>query len=162
MKTILRRVAVAVAVVATAGLVGTPAAFASGDDHGGGGGRTILSAELAGSLVKDPPVFGAAPGGADWVIGNGEARLRHDGRLDVRVEGLVLTSTGANPITELAASVACNGAVVATTAVVPFSSTGDAKIRATVTLPQRCIAPVVMLNPRGNAKIFIAVTGTEE
>ena len=161
MKTILRRVAVAAAVVTTAGLVGSPAAFASGE-HGGGGGRTILSAELAGSLVKDLPVFGAAPGGADWVIGNSDARLRHDGRLDVRVEGLVLTSTGANPITELAASVACNGAVVATTAVVPFSSTGDATIRATVDLPQRCIAPVVMLNPRGNATVFIAVTGTEE
>lgn len=161
MKTILRRVAVASAVVMTVGLVGAPAAFANGQ-HGGGGGRTILSAEVAGSLTTDPVLFQtASPGGADWVIDEGEVRLRHDGRLDVRVEGLVLTSTGANPVTQVAASVACNGAVVATTPVVPFSTTGDARIRATVTLPQRCIAPVVLLSPRGNAAVYIGVTGTE-
>ena len=105
MKTILRRAAVAAAVVLTVGLVGAPAAVAGGG-HGGGGGRTILSAELAGSLTTDPVLFQTvAPGGADWVIGDGEARLRHDGRLDVKVEGLVLTSTGANPVTQVSASV---------------------------------------------------------
>lgn len=160
MTTILRRVAMAAAIVATAGLLGAPAAVAGGE-HGGGGGRTVLRAELAGSLTTDPVLFQTTPGGADWVIGDGQARLRHDGRLDVRVEGLVLTSTGANPIPQLAASVACNGAVVATTAVVPFSSTGDAKIHARLALPERCIAPVVLLNPRGNAAVYIGVTGTE-
>ena len=95
------------------------------------------------------------------MIGDSNARLRHDGRLDVRVEGLVLTSTGANPVTQLAASVVWNGAVVATTAVVPFSSTGDARIDAEVTLPQRCIAPDVLLNPRGSAAVYIGVTGNE-
>lgn len=150
----------AAAVVVTAGLIGAPAAFAGGGHEGGG--RTILDAELAGSLTTDPVLFqNVAPGGANWVIGNGEARLRHDGRLDVRVRGLVLTSSGANPITQLSASVACNGAVVATTAVVPFSSTGDAKINAKVALPKRCIAPVVLLNPRGVATVYIGVTGTE-
>ena len=162
MKTILRRAAVAAAVLVTAGLIGAPAASASSGEHGGGGGRTILDAEVAGSLRTDPVLFGnVAPGGADWVIDHGSARLRHDGRLDVRVDGLVLTSTGANPVAQVSASVACNGAVVATTAVVPFSPTGDARIRATVTLPQRCIAPVVMLNPRGNPAVYIGVTGTE-
>jgi len=160
MKTILRRLAVAAAVVVTAGLIGAPTALASGE-HGGGGGQTILRADLAGSLPTDPALFGVAPGGAPWVIGDGEARLRHDGRLDVRVEGLILTSTGANPVTQLAASVACNGAVVATTAVVPFSTTGDAEIHSTVALPERCIAPVVLLNPRGNTAVYIGVTGTE-
>jgi hypothetical protein len=161
MKTILRRAAVAATVVLTVGVVGAPAAFAGGG-HGGGGGRTVLSAELAGSMSSDPVLFQTvAPGGADWVIGDGEARLRRDGRLDVRVDGLVLTSTGANPVPQVSASVACNGVVVATTAVVPFSATGDARIRATVTLPQRCIAPVVLLNPRGNAAVYIGVTGTE-
>ena len=63
----------------------------------------------------------------------------------------------------LASPVGENGttAVVATTAVVPFSSAGDAKIHARVTLPERCIAPVVLLNPRGNPAVYIAVTGTE-
>jgi hypothetical protein len=170
MKTILRRVAMAAAVLVTAAsVVGAPAAYATGGPGGAGhgsswhgGGRTILSAELAGSLTTDPDLFGVAPGGADWVIGHSKAKLRHDGRLNVRVDGLVLTSTGANPVTQVSASVACNGAVVATTAVVPFSSTGDAKIHAKVTLPSRCIAPVVLLNPRGNPAVYIAVTGTEE
>lgn len=171
MKTILRRAAMAAAVVVTAGsVVGAPAAYAS-SGHGGGhgkghgddhhSGRTILAAELAGSLTTDPVLFGVAPGGADWVIGHSKAMLRHGGRLDVRVDDLVLTSTGANPVTQVAASVVCNGMVVATTAVVPFSTTGDAKIKANVTLPKRCIAPVVLLNPRGNAAVYIAVTGTE-
>jgi len=167
MKTILRRAAMAAAVVVTAGsVVGAPAAYAS-SGHGSGhgsehhGGRTILAAELAGSLTTDPVLFGVAPGGADWVIGHSKATLRHGGRLDVRVDDLVLTSTGANPVTQVAASVVCNGMVVATTAVVPFSATGDAKIKANVTLPKRCIAPVVLLNPRGNAAVYIAVTGTE-
>ena len=164
MKAILKRAAMAAAVVVTVGLVGAPAAFAHGDhdEHGGGGGRTILSAEVAGSLTTDPVLFQTvAPGGADWVIRDGDARLRHDGRLDVQVKGLVLTSTGANPVTQLAASVACNGAVVATTGVVAFSPKGDATIHAKVTLPHRCIAPVVLLNPRGTATVYIGVTGTE-
>ncbi|NUU17597.1 hypothetical protein HP550_10070 [Cellulomonas humilata] len=160
MTTILRRVVTAAAIVATAGLLSAPAAFAGGE-HGGGGGRTILRAELAGSLTTDPVLFGTTPGGADWVIGDGEARLRQNGRLDVRVEGLVLTSTGANPVPQLAASIACNGTVVVTTAIVPFSPTGDAVIHARVALPERCIAPVVLLNPRGNAAVYIGVTGTE-
>ena len=165
MKTILRRLATAATAMVIAGsVVGAPAAYANGgheSGHGGHGGRTILSAVLAGSLTTDPVLFGAAPGGADWVIGHSKATLRHDGRLDVRVDDLVLTSTGANPVTQVAASVVCNGMVVATTAVVPFSSTGDAKIHAKVTLPKRCIAPVVLLNPRGNVAVYIGVTGTE-
>src|SRR4051812_10371990 len=163
MKTILRRAAVAAAVVITAGAIGAPAAFAGGDH---GGGQTILRAEIAGSLRSDPVLFPGtttpvAPGGADWVIGRGEARLRHDGRLDVRVDGLVLTSTGANPVAQVTASVACNGMVVATSGAVDFSTTGDATIRTTVSLPARCIAPVVLLNPQGRPGVYIGVTGTE-
>ena len=59
----------------------------------------------------------------------------------------------------LAASVACNGAVVATTATVPFSTTGDARLKATVMLPARCLAPAVLLNPNGIATTYIGITG---
>ena len=124
------------------------------------GGAPILQAPVAGSLPTDPPLFGVNPGGAPWVVDKGSLTLRADGRLDVKVVGLVIPDRG-NPLPTLAASVVCNGAVVATTATVPFSPDGDARIRTSVTLPQRCLAPAVLLNPNGNPAVYIGVTGTE-
>jgi hypothetical protein len=139
------------------------------DDSGASRHRAhdLLRAPIAGSMPApiDPVVFGATPGGAPWVIDRGSARVRTDGRLEVRVEGLVIpppTQPNINPVPKVSASLACNGAVVATTRQVPFSRSGDARIRAWVKVPKRCIAPVVMLNPNGNAKVYIGITGTEE
>ncbi|WP_406830980.1 hypothetical protein ABEG17_18560 [Pedococcus sp. KACC 23699] len=119
---------------------------------------SILRAPIDGSQVSDPTLFGAKPGGAPWVIEEGQARLSRSGSLRVEVEGLVIPGRG-NPLPTLGASIACGGKVVATTATVPFSSSGDARIRAHVTLPTRCLAPAVLLNPGGNAAVYIAVTG---
>lgn len=126
------------------------------------GGAPILQAPMAGSLPTDPALFGATPGGLPWVVETGSTTLRADGRLDVKVEGLIIPDRGTNPLPGLAASVVCNGVVVATTATVPFSPDGDARIRTSVVLPDRCLAPAVLLNPNGNAAVFIGVTGTEE
>lgn len=126
-----------------------------GNDH-----RTqLLEAPIQGSLITDPPLFGANPGGAPWVISRGKAQLDTSGRLEVDVRGLVIPTTGVNPVPLLAASVACNGVVVATTATVPFSTTGNARIKATVKLPTRCLAPAVLVNPNGNPATYIAATG---
>ena len=119
----------------------------------------LLEAPVQGSLTTDPQLFGVRPGGAPWVISSGKAELDTSGRLEVDVRGLVIPTSGVNPVALVAASVACNGAVVATTATVPFSTTGNAKIEATVTLPARCLAPAVLMNPNGNAATYIAVTG---
>lgn len=154
MRTILRHAAALAAAATTAGLLIAPAA------SGEGNGLTVLHADVAGSLPSDPALFGVSPGGAPWVVDHGDVRLR-SGRLDVRVSGLIIPTTGVNPVTELAASVVCNGAVVATTATVAFSPEGDAQIDAAVTLPDRCLAPVVLLNPRGNPAVYIAATGVE-
>jgi hypothetical protein len=146
------------------------------DDHSTHRAHDLLRAPIAGSLTSDKPVFGVAPGGAPWMIDKGSARVRTDGRLEVRVEGLVIgpnaipngPTPGVNPVPHLTASLACNGMVVATTRPVPFSPAGDARIKADVRIPERCIAPVVMLNPapptapNGNPGVFIGITGTEE
>lgn len=54
---------------------------------------------------------------------------------------------------------ACNGERVATTAAAPLSTAGNAQIKDTVTLPNRCLAPAVLINPNGNAAVYIAATG---
>ncbi len=144
-------------------VVPASSALASGGDDGHEAGRhgLLLKSSLAGSLVSDPVVFGAKPGGAPWVLDEGSARVDAAGHLEVEVEGLVIPALGKNPVPRISASLACNGAVVATTASVPFSTAGDAEIQATVAVPARCIAPVVMLNPNGNAGVFIAISGQE-
>jgi hypothetical protein len=106
-----------------------------------------------------------APGGLPWVLDSGQARLRHDGRLSVRVRGLVLPGPPGNgtpgPITTVTASLYCGDdtTAAATTASVPLSSAGNARINERVTLPAKCLAPVVLVHPNGGAAAYIAATG---
>ena len=121
-----------------------------GGDHGSPhGGSLLLQAPLAPSVPSpsDPSIFGVAPGGAPWQLQHGKVQLGQNGTIRIDVGGLVLTSTGANPLPDIAASVFCNGALAGTTAPVPFSTIGDAQIHATISLPSTCLAPTVMLNP---------------
>lgn len=143
-------------------VVPASSALASGGDaHEAGHHGLLLKSSLAGSLTTDQPVFGAKPGGLPWVLDEGSARVDAAGHLEVEVAGLIIPALGQNPVARISASLACNGAVVATTPVVPFSPAGDAQIEAMVAVPARCIAPVVMLNPNGNAGVFIAISGQE-
>jgi hypothetical protein len=178
------------AVLATIALaVGGGTAFAHGGHGGGGGDRDhhgrhdgrdndrhggrVLKSDLFGSnpLTGNPAgfaLFGVNPGGAPWVIDNGEAKVKRDGRVKVEVEGLVIPTppqSGTNPLSNIAASVFCNGKLVGTTAAVPFSTDGDAEIDATLTtpIPNPCLVPAVLLNPAPggvvNAATYIAATG---
>lgn len=158
-----RRAAAAAAAVAALALL-VPALPASAHEPGHANApHTLLKAPLAGSLPTDPSLFGVAPGALPWDIESGTASVRADGRLRVEVDGLVVPTapqSGTNPIPRLSASLTCNGSVVATTATVPFSTSGRAEISAQVSVPARCLAPAVLLNPNGNAGLFIAVTGS--
>jgi hypothetical protein len=148
------------AVVGLSLLAGSTAASAGGTGNNGGGQRShLLGAPIQGSRTDDPLLFGVKPGGAPWVVSSGKAELDTSGRLEVEVRGLIIPTTGVNPLPLIAASVACNGVVVATTSTVPFSTTGDARVEATVQLPGRCLAPAVLLNPNGTPTTYIAVTG---
>jgi hypothetical protein len=151
------------AAVAAATLVPASSAVAHQDHSSHRRAHDLLRAPIAGSLTSDPMIFKASPGGAPWVIDRGNARVRTDGRIDVRVEGLIIPrGDNTNPVPRLSASVACNGKVVGTTDTVRFSKAGDARIHEKIRVPKRCIAPVVMLNPNGNAAVYIGITGTEE
>jgi hypothetical protein len=98
-------IVVAAGVLALAGIFSTSAAAAGHPARTGHRGTRgeVLRAVLAPSVPGDPPIFGAAPGGAPWRLAHGQVRLGKDGRLTVQVNGLVLTTTGTNPVPDLAA-----------------------------------------------------------
>lgn len=91
-------------------------------------------------------------GGLPWRIARGEARLDQDGALRVEVEGLVLAagpSAGTNPVPQFIATLSCLNADGTinniSTAPVPATSTGDARIEEVVTLPDTCLGPIVFV-----------------
>jgi hypothetical protein len=165
------RFTAALATVALA--VGATTAFAHGDrgHHGQKHehhGAAILRSDVFGSQPNGPKLFGVSPGGAPWVIGEGAARVRRDGRVKVRVEGLVIPTApqnGTNPLSNIAATVYCGGIAVGTTHAVPFSPAGDARIdeKLATAVPKPCLAPAVLLNPAPggaiNSAVYIAATG---
>jgi len=96
-------------------------------------------------------IRGVPSAGAPWVA-SGEAQLDGDAGLRVEVEGLLLDLPGSplnlttGPVTGVRASLTCqNGNVVATTGVVPLSAAGDAEIEETITLPSKCVGPIVLI-----------------
>jgi hypothetical protein len=138
-----------------------------GDEQGHHGDK-VLESGLFGSQPGGPVLFGVKPGGAPWVIGKSEAEVRRDGRIEVRVKGLVIPTApqnGTNPVSNIAAAVYCGGTAVGTTRAVPFSTAGDARIDQTLAtpLPSPCLAPAVLLNPAPggviNGAVYIAATG---
>jgi hypothetical protein len=169
----LYRFTAALATVALA--LGATTAFAhpSGGHNGNGQqskrhGGTVLKSDVFGSQTTGPVLFGVPPGGAPWVITKGEAKVRDNGDVKVRVKGLVIPtppSNGTNPIPNIAATVYCGGTAVGTTQSVPFSLAGDARINDTLAtpLPRPCLAPAVLLNPAAGGVItttaYIAATG---
>ena len=159
MRTTHRRLAVAAAALLLAAGA-APAVADDGHSHGRGEARgTLLSADLIGSLTDDPDLAGIKPGGADWSVSRSTAKVKANGRVDIRVRDLVLTSTGVNPVTEISASLVCNGEVVDSVGPVAYDAEGDARIRARFDVPDRCLAPAVLLNPASNFTRYIAVSG---
>lgn len=118
------------------------------------------------------PIRGVDGGGLPWQIDEGKGELRADGSLEVEVEGLVLLDgapvppalRGTNPVPAFRAVVSClttvDGAPATrnvSTDIFPATTTGDAEIEASVTLPSPCFAPIVFVtSPTGS---WFAVTG---
>jgi hypothetical protein len=118
------------------------------------------------------PIRGVNGGGIPWMIRSAKGELEADGRIEVRVRGLVLAegaNAGTNPVTSFKAIVSCltpttdgSGALVVATVnrstnTFPASAAGNAEIEDVVSLPSPCIAPIVFVTtPTGS---WLAATG---
>lgn len=144
---------------------------------GGGDGRKVLQANVLSPVIEPytgpaNPVRGVAGGGLPWEIDSGSANLRANGRLHVRVNGLVLARRapvpadrqGTMPFTQLGAIVSCltttNGMATTanvSTALFDVTPRGDGHLDTSVALPSPCFAPIVFVtSPTGQ---WFAVTG---
>ncbi|MCL4559247.1 MAG: hypothetical protein M1281_01365 [Chloroflexi bacterium] len=117
------------------------------------------------------PIRGINGGGFPWLISSGKGELNVNGKLEIQVKGLVLATTGSNPIPEFKAIVSCrsidasgNASIVnVSTGLFPATTGpaslggGDANIEATVSLPHPCIAPIVFVTSPTGA--WFAATG---
>ena len=156
----------------------------SHDDHEDNG--TIVEfttmAPVTGPFVKtatvDNPINGVHGGGFPWMISEAKGQLSSDGHIEVHVRGLVLAKSdpvppdkqGINPVASFQAVVSCQTIDAAgnpTTVNVHTGSfaattTGDADIEDTVSLPRPCFGVIVFVtspagsNPTGS---WFAVTG---
>jgi len=117
------------------------------------------------------PLRGIPGGGIAWKLTEGRGELRVDGKLEIKVDGLVLAAganNGSNPSAVFRAIGSCvNGdgtftniltdAFPATTG--PASAGGgDSKIETNVALPSPCIAPLVFVT--SNTGSWFASTGS--
>jgi hypothetical protein len=114
------------------------------------------------------PIRGVAGAGASWRIDRALGRLRANGDLEIKVEGLVLTSTGQNPQAAFRAVVNCQtivdgAAVIVNRVTAPFPATvpgGDAEFDGNVDLPSPCFGPIVFVTTgAGDPPRWFAVTG---
>ncbi len=124
----------------------------------------VIRADLVPSQVTFPPINGLVPGSAPWVLDRGEVRVRDDGRMDVRLEGLQIPrpdGTEDNPLTSITAVVYCAGTAVADSGPQPLSVPGgDARFRVTgLDLPDTCASPSVLISPTAAVgRAYIAFT----
>ena len=111
-------------------------------------------------------IRGIDGGGVPWVIGSAEGELKASGKLEIKVSGLVLASTGANPIANFKAVVSClskdatTGAATTmnvSTGLFPADAAGNSEIEAMVVLPSLCIAPIIFVTSPTGA--WFAATG---
>jgi hypothetical protein len=125
------------------------------------GGPKVLDARMVGIPTNGLVLHGIAGGGVPWAIDEGRAKLFADGRLQVEVNGLVVASSGVNPVATGRAIVTCSSVAVASSAAVPFSPTGDAVVDTTINLPSTCLAPAVFFaGITGQGDRWFAVTGS--
>jgi hypothetical protein len=128
---------------------------------------TLIGRPVTASMAVT--IRGVLPGGAPWTLTRGRTRLTRAGRLSVDVEGLVITATNTSldgttgPVTKVAASLTCEASTpsVVSTATVPLSPEGDARIDERIALPKTCLAPIVLVRANSSSGPWIAATGFE-
>ena len=148
------------------------------DDDSDRNTRTILEFD---TMVGNPepyvgittPIRGINAGGVPWQIARAEGELKSNGKIEIKVKGLVLfegapvpeARQGTNPSATFRAIVSClsvdgdgNASTVKVmTAAFPASPDGNSKIKDRVVLPSPCIAPIVFVTSGGGS--WFAATG---
>jgi hypothetical protein len=160
-------------VLAALTAVGAGATSKTGADDRRSGGDEVLEFDVM--IGNDKPFLGSAhpirgvnAGGAPWKLDSAKGELKANGRLDIKVEGLVVAPTGVNPVDAFRGVVNCltpaspDQGENLITHDVPATADGDARIRAQLDLPEDCIAPIVFVtgavgDPPGP---WFATTGT--
>jgi hypothetical protein len=154
--------------------------FPSRDDHEAKEAKTLAAFDtmygVDGPFVGDAFPIRDIPGDElPWTVREARGRLDTDGHLTIQVRGLVFTDDpevppdlrGKNDETEFRGAVSClteEGDAVVTANVItqgfPATSSGNSSIRATVVLPNPCVAPIIMVLAGSENKWF-AVAGFE-
>lgn len=143
------------------------------------GGSAVVSAHSSRELLEFDsmtPVTGSAvgavndrgitAGGKPWVITSGSGEVDRDGKVHVTVHGLVIPVApfnGTNPVGAFGATVSCvtpHGIVNLRTATAPATSTGNATIDGSVTLPHPCKDPILFVTSPGGA--WFATSNSED
>ncbi len=126
-------------------------------------------------LGNSKPINGVPGGGRPWVLEEGSGKLQANGRLDIKVRGLIIPASegpqfGVNPVAFFRAIVSCmsldefgdptiintltqNGAEV----MIGNPRNGDARIKEVIDLPNPCLAPIIFVTSPTGA--WFAVTG---
>jgi hypothetical protein len=135
---------------------------------------SVSNAAPDGPKVLNTRAFGSTPnvtirtvasGGAPWVVDNGKIQLDPDGRLRVRVKGLVIGAgalANGNPVpanligtvatvTAVHAALTCGGPgggvpfTITSTDAAPLSPAGDFEIDAHLSIPTVCAQPILLI-----------------
>jgi hypothetical protein len=162
-------VAAAVAASTIFGTVVMDHGHGPGDNHGRDGSNASFDQSLVGLPANQMIAIDGVPAaGAPWTVDRGsKVSIDDRGRVDLRVRGLLITGTGTavdgttGPVKQIVASLACANGDSATTAAVPLSARGDARIRDRIKVPADCLAPVALVRISGIAAAdpWIAATG---
>ncbi|HEY7143097.1 MAG TPA: hypothetical protein VH637_02550 [Streptosporangiaceae bacterium] len=178
----MRKIGWLLAAVSAAGLVSVAAVQGAAASSGHGHGPATVLRFDAMAPVTGPyvgaanPVRGVAGGGLPWELKAASGSLRSDGRLQLRVRGLVLARQapvpaalqGTNPFASFRALVSCQSIGAGNTAAVTNISTGDfradpagnTRIDGRVSLPRPCVAPIVFVTGPTGTDAWFAVTGS--
>jgi hypothetical protein len=158
-----------------------PAPGHHGDRRGNHGNRhpirifprpaVVLATSLAPSVPNDPKIHGVAPGMAPWKLKFGAATLLANGRIAVAIKGLLITGTNTpadntvGPVQAVDAALYCGDSTTAaaTTKSAPLGPKGNALIVDKITLPPKCLAPALVINPTVSGAavpgVYIAASG---
>jgi hypothetical protein len=140
----VKTVLAAVAVSSAASLALVPGPALAGNPH------DVIRADLHPSLTTFPAINGALPGGVPWVLDRGEVRVRDDGRMDVRIDGLLVPAadgTTSNPVASVTAVLYCGGVRSGDSGPQALDADGDARFRADVGAVGGCDDATVLISP---------------